>query len=80
MSYIYLHMRTTLTISLTPQQKKKVQDLVASGRYQSSSEFFRDLFRHWEYSESFIHEVHASQKEYKTGNWKTLNSLEDLVN
>ncbi len=46
-SMLPLHMATrmTMNVSVTPQLERFVQALVASGRYHSASEVFRDALR-----------------------------------
>ena len=41
----------TMTVSLSPQQAKRVQDAVATGAYASNSEVVRDALRLWEQRE-----------------------------
>ncbi|BAT58101.1 hypothetical protein GJW-30_1_00616 [Variibacter gotjawalensis] len=41
----------TLTISLTPQQVKRLQKAVDGGAYASNSEIVRDALRLWEHRE-----------------------------
>jgi antitoxin ParD1/3/4 len=41
----------TLTISLSPQQAKRVQQAVETGDYASNSEVMRDALRLWEQRE-----------------------------
>lgn len=43
--------RSSMNVSVTPRLERFVQDLVASGRYHSASEVFRDGLRLLEHSE-----------------------------
>lgn len=55
-------MATTVTISLPEVTIKKVRAQVASGKFASTSEFFRDLIRHWE-EQSLLQQIGQNKKE-----------------
>jgi Arc/MetJ-type ribon-helix-helix transcriptional regulator len=40
-------MRSTISISLPENLKRDVEQAVKSGKYATTSEFFRDLLRQW---------------------------------
>ncbi len=55
-------MTTTVTISLPEVTFKKVRAQVASGKFASTSEFFRDLIRHWE-EDSLVKQIEENKKQ-----------------
>ena len=70
-------MRSIVNISLPPQLNSVVEKEVATGRYASKSELFRDLLRLW-MEGKLADELEASREELKSGKGKLLNSLSDL--
>lgn len=70
-------MRNALTISLPKQMVRLVKDEIKTGKYASTSEFFRDLLREWE-EERLIASVKRSEREFAQGKGKVLKSLKDL--
>ncbi len=55
-------MASTITISLPAVTIKKVRAQVATGQFASTSEFFRDLLRHWE-EQSLVKQIGRNKKE-----------------
>ena len=70
-------MRSAMTISLPKQLMYVVKDAVKSGKYASTSEFFRQLLREWE-EKRLLAELRQSQREIARGEGKILRSLKDL--
>ena len=70
-------MRAVVNISLPTQLNKVVEELVATGRYASKSEFFRSLLRMW-MEGRLADELEKSRSELKAGKGKLLRSLADL--
>ena len=56
--------RSTMNISITPQQKRFVERAVRSGKYQSASEVVRDSLREFERREA---RMRALQKKLDEG-------------
>lgn len=72
-----LHMRTVVNISLPSQLNHVVEAEVATGKFASKSEFFRNLLRN--YMESKLaRELEESRNELKSGKGTVLKSLSDL--
>jgi len=71
-------MRTTLNISMPPQQKKNIDRMIKDYNYASASEFFRDAVRAWE-EEQLYQSVMRSQRDIAEGKVKKLSSLKDLM-
>jgi len=69
--------RNIINISLPPEMASQVKKEVASGRYASVSEFFRDLLRRY-HEDQLLRDLKISQKEMKQGKGKILRSLKDL--
>jgi antitoxin ParD1/3/4 len=58
----------TLTISLSPQQAKRVQRAVETGAYASNSEVLRDALRLWEQREELrTLEIAQLKRAYEEG-------------
>lgn len=55
-------MASTVTISLPATTLKKVRAQVATGKFASTSEFFRDLIRHWE-ENNLLQQIAQNKKE-----------------
>lgn len=70
-------MRSVINISLPQELAKTIDQFMASGRYATKSEFFRDLLRMWLEGKLFK-ELNESRKELMTGRGKILKSLKDL--
>jgi len=70
-------MRKVINISLPSQMATKVKQEVKTGRYATTSEFFRELIRNWEESK-LLEELKQSKKEMREGKGKILKSLKDL--
>jgi Arc/MetJ-type ribon-helix-helix transcriptional regulator len=70
-------MRQIVNISLSEPMNKVVKDVVKSGQYTTTSEFFRDLLRRWIDEQSY-NDVVASEKDFASGKSKRLRSLTDL--
>ena len=70
-------MRKVINISLPSQMATKIKKIVKTGKYATTSEFFRHLIREWEESQ-LLKELKESQKEIKSGKGKVLKSLKDL--
>jgi Arc/MetJ-type ribon-helix-helix transcriptional regulator len=70
-------MRTTLNISMPPEQKKNVDQMIKDYNYASVSEFFRDAVRALE-ENILIKDIMESEKEFSAGKGKKLRSLKDL--
>lgn len=54
-----------------------VQEAVKSGQYSSKSEFFRDILRLWQ-EHRLVADLQQSEKEFRAGKAKKLNSLRNL--
>lgn len=70
-------MRSVINISLPRQFADIVEEHVASGRYATKSEFFRNLLRLW-MENKLIEDVRESRKEIGSKKGKLLRSLKDL--
>lgn len=70
-------MRTIVNISLPSQLSKVVEKEVATGKYASKSEFFRNLLRLW-MEGKLLSVLEDSRKELRAGKGKLLRSLSDL--
>lgn len=70
-------MRQVINISLPEPMSKVVKEVVKSGQYSSTSEFFRDLLRRWVDEQSYK-DVMLSEKDFAAGRSNTLDSLKDL--
>ncbi len=70
-------MRQIINISLPEPMTKVVKKAVKSGRYSSTSEFFRDLLRRWVDEQSYK-DVVVSEKDFAAGRSKRLVSLKYL--
>jgi putative addiction module CopG family antidote len=70
-------MRSTINISLPEKMKKRVDYLVKSNNYGSTSELFRDALRALEDSK-LIEGIMISEKEFSEGKRKKLRSLKDI--
>jgi Arc/MetJ-type ribon-helix-helix transcriptional regulator len=70
-------MRTTLNISMPPEQKKNVDQMIKDYNYASVSEFFRDAVRALE-ENILIKDIMESEREFSAGKGKKLRSLKDL--
>lgn len=73
-----LYMRQAMTISLPATLTKTVSRAVRSGRFATTSEFFRSLIRRWEEDEKLSKMIQQSEQEFALGKGKTLRSLRDL--
>lgn len=72
-----LHMRSIVNISLPSQLDAIVDKEIATGRYASKSEFFRDLLRLW-LEGRLMRDMENSRVELRSGKGKLLRSLKDL--
>lgn len=72
-----LHMRAVVNISLPSQLNTVVEKQVATGRFASKSEFFRNLLRMW-IEGQLLKDLEESRKELNEGKGKVLKSLADL--
>lgn len=70
-------MREVINISLPSPMAKTVKTAVKKGSYASTSEFFRDLIRHWQENNLLI-ELNESRAEIANGKGKVLKSLKNL--
>lgn len=70
-------MRNIINISLPGKMVKSVKKEVRSGRYATTSEFFRDLLRIWN-SLKLAEELKADRKRFEQGKGRVLRSLRDL--
>lgn len=52
----------TVTISLPAATLKKVRAHIATGQFASTSEFFRDLIRHWE-EDNLLRQIEENRLE-----------------
>lgn len=75
--YNLLHMRTIVNISLPSEMSLVVDQMVASGRFASKSEFIRSLLRDW-METGLYGELEESRRELASGKGKLLKSLKDL--
>lgn len=71
------NMRSIINISLPVQLEQVVDKEVATGKYASKSEFFRDLLRMW-MEGRLASQLGESREELREGKGKLLNSLKDL--
>lgn len=72
-------MREVINISLPPAMAKEVRKAVKTGKYSSTSEFFRELIKMWYSEELLFKDLQQAEKEYKAGKFVKLNSLADLI-
>ncbi len=70
-------MRQIINLSLPPKMSAVVTKEVKTGKYSSTSEFFRELLRAWMEERLFI-ELRESRKEIVAGKGRILRSLKDL--
>jgi len=70
-------MRAVVNISLPHQLNTVVENQVATGRFASKSEFFRNLLRMW-IEGQLLKDLEESRKELNEGRGKVLRSLADL--
>lgn len=70
-------MRNIVNISLPAEMVQTVKKEVKSGRYATTSEFFRDLLRLWN-SLKLAEELNADRRVFEAGKGKVLRSLRDL--
>ena len=63
---------------MPPGLKEKVNLLIRSRNYASTSELFRDALRALE-DKQLIEDIMESEKEFAVGKFKRLRSLKDLV-
>jgi len=68
-------MRQIINLSLPPELSSVVTKEVKTGKYSSTSEFFRELLRAW-MEERLLIELNASRQEITAG--RVLRSLKDL--
>lgn len=71
------HMRSIINISLPASLAEEVKKEVKAGKFASTSEFFRHLWRLWN-EEKVYREVEQSRREFAQGKGKILKSLKDL--
>ncbi len=71
-------MREVINISLPPAMAKEVKKAVKTGKYASTSEFFRELLNYWHSEELLFRDLQQSMKEYKQGKGRVLKSFKDL--
>lgn len=70
-------MRAIMNISLPEPMAVLIEQVVASGKYSTKSEFFRSLIRDWSEKRLAV-ELKESHEEMKKGKGKLLKSLKDL--
>ena len=70
-------MRKVINISLPSQMAMKVKKEVKTGRYATTSEFFRELIRNWE-EQKLLADLNESKRAMENGEGKILKSLKDL--
>ena len=70
-------MRTIVNISLPSEMSLVINQMVASGKFASKSEFIRSLLRDW-MENNLYGELEKSRGEIASGGGKLLKSLKDL--
>jgi len=70
-------MRTIVNISLPSEMSLVINQMVASGKFASKSEFIRSLLRDW-MENNLYGELEKSRRELISGEGKLLKSLKDL--
>lgn len=70
-------MRSIVNISMPPNLKKEVEQIIKEEKYASVSEFFRDAIRTWKENQIY-NEIMQSEKEFTKGNGRVLKSLKEL--
>jgi Arc/MetJ-type ribon-helix-helix transcriptional regulator len=70
-------MRSIVNISMPPNLKKEVEQIIKEETYASVSEFFRDAIRTWKENQIY-NEIMQSEKEFTKGNGRVLKSLKEL--
>lgn len=70
-------MRSIVNISMPPNLKKEVEQIIKEEKYASVSEFFRDAIRTWKENQIY-NEIMQSEKEFAKGNGRVLKSLKEL--
>ncbi|MDE2188377.1 MAG: hypothetical protein KGJ35_01455 [Patescibacteria group bacterium] len=70
-------MRTIINISVPQSVARDIKKEVKTGKFASTSEFFRHMWRLWN-EEKLLREIRQSQKEFAQGKGKILRSLKDL--
>ncbi len=70
-------MRHAVTISLPKQMVRVVKEEIKAGKYSSTSEFFRHIFREWKEAR-LLADLRQSEREFAEGKGKVLRSLRDL--
>lgn len=71
-------MRTVINISFPALLTQQLKNEVKKGRYASTSEFVRMLFRNYLEDQALHAQVMQSEEDFRQGNYKILNSLRDL--
>lgn len=66
-----------MNISLPEPMAELIEQVVASGKYSTKSEFFRSLVRDWS-EKRLAMELLESREEMKKGKGKLLKSLKNL--
>ena len=70
-------MRSVKSISLPPEMIKAIKIATKKDGFATFSEFMRHLIRLW-HEEKLYQDVMESEEDYKTGQFKTLNSIAEL--
>jgi len=70
-------MRSVINISLPEEMAKQVKKEVRSGKFATTSEFFRHLLRLWN-THNLAIELKADKKDFESEKGKVLRSLRDL--
>jgi Arc/MetJ-type ribon-helix-helix transcriptional regulator len=70
-------MRTVLNISIPASVAKEIKDEVRKGKFASTSEFIRHVWRTWQ-TERVVREVKVSERQFAQGKFKVLKSFKDL--
>lgn len=70
-------MRAVINISLPQSMAELIDNVVASGKYATKSEFFRHLLREWMENHE-VAEIQKGRQELKLGKGKVLHTLKEL--
>jgi Arc/MetJ-type ribon-helix-helix transcriptional regulator len=70
-------MRNIINISVPVSMKKEMEAYAKDEQYASVSEFVRDMWRDYK-RKKLLEDIRASQKEFREGKGKILQSFKDL--
>jgi|GEM_PF-958453 len=72
-------MRKVISISVSEEQEKMIREDMKRAGYDSTSEFFRALYREWKRGEEVLNAIKEGKKEYLKGGALEFASVRDIV-